>query len=117
MFDHIFWFRFILAAVFYSTAVWAFVYYNRRPDNNFSLLDLVMENGRASKWSVIIMVTFGLSCMIITGWFINGSLLWADFAAFCGIWIAPLIAKMFVPQGNGKEHPPSAPPQKEKHHG
>ena len=90
-----------MALIFYGVLGGSLLYYNALQDDRakeFHLVDLVMENGRASKWAVIIMVAFGLSCLFVTGWWIVGALTVGDFMAFCGVWVTPLIVKMFVPQ-------------------
>ena len=98
-FADIIWSRAIMALIFYALVLGTLLYHHLRGGKSaaFNLLDLVMENGRASKWSVIIMMTFGLSCLFVTGWWIVGSLTWGDFMGFCGVWVVPLLAKMFAP--------------------
>ena len=118
MFTPIFWLRLGMALVFWGSIIGTMWYYNNSDlgkNREFNIIDLLMENGRASKWAVIIMCTFGLSAMIMTAWFVNESLLWSDFLTFCGVWIVPLLAKMFTP--NGKGHPPPVPAEKEHYRG
>jgi len=118
MFTSVFWLRLGMALTFWGSVFWLMWFYNNSDlghNREFKLIDLLMENGRASKWSVIIMCTFGLSCVIMTAWFVNETLLWADFMTFCGIWIVPLLAKMF--SNNGKGPPPVALETKEKYRG
>lgn len=112
--------RLTLVTLFYSGVLITVIWYNRSDGKGakaFYLIDLLMENGKASKWSVIIMITFGLSCVIMTGWFLAQTLVWNDFLTFCGVWIVPLLAKMFAPNGGAGTGPPTMASKEEKYHG
>jgi len=99
-FNALFWLRLIMVVLFWGFFIGVLLRYNNATGNDFKVIDLLMENGRASKWAVIIMAAFGLSCVVMTGWFLNQVLQWSDFLAFLGVWIAPLIAKMFANGGS-----------------
>lgn len=66
-------------------------------ENSFDLSDLLMENGKASRISVIIMTTFA-----VTTWaFIydvtkRKGIDVAILGAYGGMWIVPLVAKFFA---------------------
>lgn len=89
--------RFIMLMGFWIACVLVVIRADKSSGNEFNMIDIVMENGRASKWSVIVMVAFGLSCVIMSGWFVNETLQWTDFLTFLGVWVTPLLVKMFVP--------------------
>jgi hypothetical protein len=76
--------------------VWSLYRAHRNPQMEFSLFDLVMENGRVSKIAVMTMGTWGV---LVYG-FIH--LLNADkmteglFGLFGGLCFTPMVAKMFT---------------------
>jgi hypothetical protein len=102
-FSAVFWFRLFQVVSFWGGVIAVAIFYNMKEDNDFSLIELVMEgpkgHHRPSMWNVVIVVTWGLSAMIMTGWYLNETLLWTDFLSFLGVWITPLIVKMFAPKG------------------
>lgn len=62
---------------------------------DFSLFDLLMENGRVSKIACITMGTWGALVYVFIGTYIDGKMTEGLYTAFGGLCFAPLIAKMF----------------------
>jgi hypothetical protein len=75
---------------------WSVYRAHRDPNNNFNLLDLIMENGRVSRTG------FGfMFALVVTSWVLilkarqPGSNVDIIFAAYGAMWVAPIITKLF----------------------
>lgn len=68
---------------------------HRDPQNNFNLFDILMENGRVSKVSVIVMGTWAAMTYVFIGTYVKGTMTEGLFMSFGTICFAPMIAKMF----------------------
>jgi hypothetical protein len=95
---------YVLLAIMVLVAAVSIYRYEKNPSNNFNLVDLLLEDGRLSKWSLIIMLAFAIHSWALVVWVLRFSASTQDFLAYGGVWITPLIAKMFVPKT------PSDPP-------
>jgi hypothetical protein len=69
---------------------------NRNKDNNFEIVDVLMENGKASKWSVILFGSWVVHSWVLVSWVMNGAATLADLTVYGTTWVAPLVAKMFI---------------------
>jgi len=74
---------------------------HKNPNVKFSLFDLVMENGRASKVGVAFMLTLGVTTWAIIDLEMKGKLTEGLFGAYCLAWVAPLTARVIF----GKTEP------------
>ncbi len=89
------------AAILIITIVVCWSLYRAHKDRNglshFNLFDLLVENGRVSKVSCIVMGAFGVSSWVILRLTIDGKLTEGYLTIYNAAWVAPLIAKMFSP--------------------
>ncbi len=97
----------LLLAAFLIGLIWSTVIADRSGGNGFKFVDILMENGKASKWSVIVVGSWLIHSWALIKWTVTGYVTTPDFVTYGGIWITPLIAKMFAP--NGKDPLPPAP--------
>lgn len=70
---------------------WSFWRAHKRKDIDFDLLDLLKQNGRASKVAVIIMGAFTASTWIVINRELSGTLASDFFGLYLTAWVAPLI--------------------------
>ncbi len=69
---------------------------DRNPANDFNLLDLLMEHGRVSKVSVIVMGAFAVTTWgFVVDCLSRGELDVAILGAYGGLWVAPLLMKLY----------------------
>lgn len=98
----------ILGAILLGALV-SLLIISRSDKNGFKLTDLLMENGKASKWSVIIMGSWSIHSWALIKWTVVGGVTTADFVTYGAVWITPLIAKMFAKNGD-RPAPLESPP-------
>lgn len=67
---------------------------HRRPDVQFNLLDLLLENGRVSKISFAFMLVLGVSTWVVVDLQVKGRLTDGTFGLWLGAWVAPLVARV-----------------------
>jgi hypothetical protein len=67
-----------------------------RTKNEFKIVDVLMENGKASKWAVILFCSWIVHTWVIVAWVMNQAATLADLTVYGTTWVAPLIAKMFI---------------------
>lgn len=71
---------------------------NRNTENSFEIIDVLMENGKASKWAVILFGSWVVHSWVLVSWVMNGAATLADLTVYGTTWVAPLVAKMFIQQ-------------------
>ena len=76
----------------------------QRSDNDFDILDLVMEDGKLSRVSCVLMGAFTVTTWMMVNLTLTGRMTEGYFTAYGGMWIAPLIVRLI----KGKDV--SAPP-------
>jgi hypothetical protein len=82
------------------------VWWADRSKDEFKIVDVLMENGKASKWAVILFCSWIVHTWVIVAWVMNQAATLADLTVYGTTWVAPLIAKMFVqPKGGPDENP------------
>ena len=64
--------------------------------NAFNLFDLLMENGRLSRLAAAFMLTLVVTSWVMIKLTIDGKMTEGYLMAFGGMWIAPIISKMFA---------------------
>ena len=84
----------LLLAVFAALAV--STYLANKGDNDFRIVDALMENGKASKWAIILFGSWIVHTWVLVSWVLNGAATLADLTTYGGTWVAPLVAKMFI---------------------
>lgn len=77
--------------------LWSLYRAHRDQSFEFNLLDLLMENGRVSKVACIVMGAFAVTSWTFLRLTIDGKMTEGYLTAYAGIWVAPMIAKMFSP--------------------
>ncbi len=79
---------------------------SRETSNTFDLLDLLMDDGRASRSGIVFMVAFAFSVWLMVDLEIHNKMDIAYFAAFNATWVAPIMARIIM--GSVTTHPPPA---------
>ena len=74
---------------------WSFYRAHKAQDIVFNLYDLLLENGKVSRLAVVFMGSFGVSSWIMIRTTIDGKMNEGLFMAYGGVWVAPIIAKLF----------------------
>ena len=74
---------------------WSFYRAHRNSAFSFNVFDLIMENGRLSRLACVFMGSFGVSSWIMMRLTIDGKMTEGLFMAYGGVWVAPIIAKLF----------------------
>lgn len=69
------------------------------PANDINIFDLLMENGRISKVACVFIGTWVAITYVFVGTFLQGKMTEGLFTAYGGLFIVPLIARMFSPAG------------------
>ena len=85
----------LLAVIVAGVAV-SFYRYQKNPDNTFNILDLMMENGRVSRLAVAFLLTLVVTSWVMIKLTVDGKMTEGYLMAFGGMWIAPIISKMFA---------------------
>jgi hypothetical protein len=67
---------------------------HRNPHVEFNLLDLLMEGGRVSKVSFLVMGAFFVSSWLMLALQAAGKMTEGYFGLYAGAWVAPLIARL-----------------------
>lgn len=94
---------FLLVAVLLSLILWR---WNRDPENDFELKDLLMENGKASKlactWAgAFVTMTFAFIHLVL-----HDKLTDTYAGLYAATWCVPIITKMFAPPKPPEENKP-----------
>lgn len=85
-----------LLAVIVAGIVVSFYRYQKNPANTFNILDLLMENGRVSRLAAAFMMTLVVTSWVMIKLAVDGKMTEGYLMAFGGMWIAPIISKMFA---------------------
>ena len=75
--------------------VWSLYKASKNPENDFNLVDLLMEHGRASRVGCVFMGAFGVMSWGFVTLTAQGKLTDGYAVAYAGAFIAPIVAKMF----------------------
>ena len=76
---------------------WSLYRAHLMPGNAFSLLDLVMENGRVSKLACVFLGSFAVTSWLMVRLTLDGKMTEGYLAAYGALWIVPITAKLFAP--------------------
>jgi hypothetical protein len=79
---------------------------HKNPNVDFNLLDLLMENGRVSKVSCMVLGSFAMNTWIMVQLTLHDKLTEVYFSAYIAAWVAPLIVRMIAQQPQQKEEKP-----------
>lgn len=66
------------------------------PKNDINVFDLIMENGRISKVACVFIGTWAAMTYVFVGIFLQGKMTEGLFGAYGGLFIVPLVARMFT---------------------
>ena len=75
--------------------IWSIYRLHRNPDADFNFLDLIMERGRVSKFSCVMMGAFVLHSWIMLDLELHGKMTEGYLTVYGATWIAPIIAQLF----------------------
>jgi len=78
------------------------------PENDFNILDLIMENGRVSKAASVMMGAFTLTSWLMIQLTLSGKMTEGYFGLYSAAWIAPVVVRLIT--GNSLSQPPANPP-------
>lgn len=78
--------------------------------NPFDILDLLMENGRISKASVVMMGAFALTSWILLSLTLKDKLTEGYLGIYVGAWIAPIVVRLLTNGGAQTSHDETKPP-------
>ena len=81
---------------------WSFYKAHTNQDFNFNLFDLILENGKLSRLACVFMGSFAVSSWIMVRVTIDNKMTEGLFMAYGGVWVAPIIAKLFSTQPPAK---------------
>ena len=73
------------------------LYRANRDIEGFNLLDLVIEHNKVSKLACVFLGSFCVTSWVFVRVAIDGKMTEGLFLAYGGIWVAPIIAKLFSP--------------------
>lgn len=83
-------------ALLVALAVIVISFYRLNRDNDdFNLLDLVMENGRVSRIAFAFMLTLFVTSWITIKLTIDGKMTEQYLFVYGGLWVTPIVSKMF----------------------
>lgn len=115
LFGHHFEVMAIILAGILLTLVFAAWRLHLNPENDFNILDLLMENGRVSKAAVVMMGAFSLTSWMMIQLTLIGKMTEGYFGLYSAAWIAPVVVKL-IAGGASTPKPPvvvtPAPPAK-----
>ncbi len=74
---------------------WSLLRLHQNRTIEFNLIDLILEGGRVSKVSCLVMGAFLVTSWILIRLTLDGKLTEGYFAGYGALWVAPLIARMF----------------------
>ena len=77
--------------------IWSVYRLQRNPNVDFNLLDLLMENGRVSKVSAIVMGSFIVTSWLMVDLQINNKMTEGYIGLYGGMWVSPLLVRLFNP--------------------
>jgi hypothetical protein len=88
-----------LLAALIAVALWR----SQKGDNTFDMLDLLMENGRASRTAA----AFATS-LVVTSWLmlklcVDGKMTEGYLVIYGGLWVTPILTRMFAQPPSVKE--------------
>lgn len=69
---------------------------HKKPGFDFNVFDLIMENGKVSKFALVFMITFAVSTWLVVVRELKGTLTEGFFGIYCGIWITPIVTKLLA---------------------
>lgn len=86
---------------------------NKREDNTFEILDLLMENGHISKAAVVMMGSFALTTWMMITLTLKDKLTEGYLGIYVAAWITPVVVRLITGSPSSKhkaEAPPPNPP-------
>jgi hypothetical protein len=84
--------------------IWSIYRLHRNPDIDFNILDLVMENGRVSKVSCLVMGAFTLHSWIMIDLQATAKMTEGYLTIYGATWVAPLITRLVMTAGAPTPH-------------
>ena len=79
--------------------IWSVYRLHQIPDNQFNVIDLLMEGGRVSKVSCIVMGAFFMHSWIMMDLQVHGKMTEGYLTIYGATWVAPLLARLWMTKG------------------
>ena len=98
----------IIALVLVLLIGFSFWKLHRDKSSSFNVFDLVMEGGKLGRLACVFMGAFFVASWVMIRVALDGKMTDAYLLAYCGAFVAPIIAKLF------SSPPPAAKPDKPK---
>lgn len=83
---------------------------HRDPNNDINVFHLIMENGKISKIACVFIGAWGAMTYVFIGLFLQGKMTEGLFTAYGGLFILPLMARMFAGPAQVPVPPPEVKP-------
>lgn len=83
-----------ILAVGLLLVIWSFIRAHRRPGIDFSLYDLILENGKVSKIAFTFMAAFAVTSWILIDLQLKGKMTEGYLTVYGAMWVASLMAKV-----------------------
>jgi hypothetical protein len=97
----------LLHAAFIITVLcilWSVYKLHQIPDNNFNMIDLLMEGGRVSKVACILMGSFFVHSWIMVDLQAHDKMSEGYLTIYGATWVAPMLARLFLTKGAPTNH-------------
>lgn len=75
--------------------IWSIYRLHLNPAVNFNMLDLLLEGGKVSKVSCLVMGAFFVTSWIMVDLQAHGKMTEMFFAGYGSLWVAPLLVRLF----------------------
>lgn len=99
---------FSLLALLLVLVIWRiFRKWTAAEENPFDIRDLFMENGRASKGSVVLLGAFAATTWFFVYYALLGKMTEGYFGVYGALWVTPIVARMLT--GSNGAASPAAP--------
>lgn len=87
--------------------LWSLYRFHLNPQNNFNLIDLLIEGGRASKVSCIVMGAFTLHSWVMMDLELHGKMTEGYLTIYGATWVSPILVRMVFnkPNAEPREEP------------
>lgn len=80
--------------------------WNKADEIDFSFLDLITENGRASKGAIVLLGAFVATTFVFVYYALTGRMTEGYFGLYGAMWVTPVVARMITNQPQPpKENP------------
>jgi hypothetical protein len=89
-------FLYILLILFAFAVIVSLWRFQKNPNNEFDILDLLMENGRVSRTAAAFSVTLIITSWIMLKLTVDKSMTEGYLGIYGGLWVTPIVTRMFA---------------------